>query len=358
MAALIVEVAVGGRHDTQFHHVRSFPFTIGRAYDNDLILADDTVSAHHLQIEASESEAGETGYFVRNLSTENGTWSGARQLGVERESLSSPMSLTLGRSHIKILAPDSAVAPARNFPHASWLTRWGSDLRVAIALLSTYLILSIYFALEKQSMWLNWEEVLVNQLFEIVLPLVVATVVGFISRILLHRWRFALQLSIACIALGILTFSGEVSSAISYWLTNNSVADMLSSVFIAVSFVGLLAWRTSPAEAPVPPEDEGGEVRDSLVEVRAGLYARTMGSVEALRLVENDLRAGLSTALGAAQPLTWNELRPRIGQRRPEAAARIEALREELLEARRRPPTTLSDVVPLSRKVADILEEI
>ena len=239
MTTLVIEVHHGARHDTQFHRVESFPFTIGRAYDNDLILVDDTISPHHLQIEASE----ESGYQVRNLSKENGTWCGNRQLGPEAEPLRPPVALSLGRTHLRILSTDTAVAPTRTFPHTSWLTRWASDLRVAIGLLTVYLMLSIYFALERQALWFNWQEVLVNQLLEIVLPLVVATVIAFISHILLHRWRFPLQLSIACLAIGLLTFSEEIVDTLSYWLTNYEMADLLSTLAITACFIGLLAWQ-------------------------------------------------------------------------------------------------------------------
>ncbi len=104
-------------------------------------------------------------------------------------------------------------------------------------------MLSVYFAFEKQSRWLDWQEVFINQIFEIVLPLVVATVVGFISRILLHRWRFSLQLSIACIALTIYTFSNEAISEINYWLTSDQIANSLSTIILTVCFVGLMAWQ-------------------------------------------------------------------------------------------------------------------
>ena len=238
MATLILEFNQSGRHDTQFRRIENFPYTIGRAYDNDLILTDDTVSPHHLVIEENEE-----GYWLRNLSNENGTWVGELNLGNDIAKLKPPMHLTLGRTTLKILTTDTAIAPTRHFPHASWLTLWASDLRVAIALLSVYLMLSVFFALERQSLWLNWEEVLVSQLFEIVLPLVAATAISFISRMLLHRWRFPLQLSIACIALGILNFSDHIIDVLSYWLTNGQVANNVVTLIIAACFIALLAWQ-------------------------------------------------------------------------------------------------------------------
>jgi len=238
MATLILEVSQGGRHDPQFHRVEKFPLTIGRAYDNDIILLDETVSPHHLQVEQNEE-----GYCARNLSAENGTWSGDHQFGETPEKLQPPATLRLGRTQIKLLAIDTPVAPTRTFPHASWLTRWASDLRVAIGILGVYLMLSISFALERQSSWLNWERVLVNQLLEIALPLLAATAIGFISRLLLHRWRFALQLSIACLALGVLNFSDYFIELVSYWFTNYQVADYIATVIMVISFGVLLTWQ-------------------------------------------------------------------------------------------------------------------
>lgn len=238
MAPLIIEAYTGLRHDVQYHRVTHFPFTIGRAYDNDLILADDTVSAHHLRLD--ESEAGIT---LQNLSTENGTWIGDRSLSEQVEDLRTPLALNLGRVHLKILSTDSAVAPTRNYPHASWLTQWASNIRVAILLLAVYLLVSVYFAFETQDSGNNFGSTLVNEILVIALPLIWATVVGFISRLLLHRWRFALQLSIASISLGLINFSTDFIAQISYWLTNGSIAGVFSDIVLAIAFIGLLTWQ-------------------------------------------------------------------------------------------------------------------
>lgn len=237
-SAWVVETTVGSRHEKHFRRIDHFPFTVGRAYDNDLILSDDTVSPYHLVIESSEE-----GTTLRNLSTENGTWLDSQALDDKPHKLSAQQSLALGHAQIKILSTQTVIAPTRSFHHTSWLSRKASDLRVALSLLACYLLLSVYFAFEKQSRWLDWQEVFINQIFEIVLPLVVATIVGFICRILLHRWRFSLQLSIACIALTVYTFSNEAISEINYWLTSDQIANNISTVILTLCFVGLMAWQ-------------------------------------------------------------------------------------------------------------------
>lgn len=239
MAALILEFSTGLRHEVHYHRVSTFPFNIGRAYDNDLILSDDTVSAHHIRLDRDD----ENQITIQNLSTENGTWQGATPLSESLIVLNTPAVFTLGRTHLRIVSPDDAVAPTRHFPHASWFTRWASDLRVALVLLAAYWLMSFYVAVVEQSQWFSIDEVFINNVLEVLLPLLLATGIGFVSRLLLHRWRFSLQLSIACIALSVFSFTDNVFSYISYWFTNYEITSNLSTVFLVVCFATLLAWQ-------------------------------------------------------------------------------------------------------------------
>jgi len=133
---------------------------------------------------------------------------------------------------------------------------------------------------------------------------------------------------------------------------------LVPTAFCALLFLALVAWRTTPAEAPSPAE--GGErmpVRDSLIEARAGLYVRTLRSAEAARLVERELRSGLAAAL--AQPLaSWDALRRRLGERRPALAGQLDSLRRELEAERRDLRGALEGLVPLMRRVARFIQEV
>ena len=102
---------------------------------------------------------------------------------------------------------------------------------------------------------------------------------------------------------------------------------------------------------------ERAPVRDSLVEARAGLYAQTLRGREALRLIEHDLRQGLARALGG-RPLSWDEAARRLAARHPALAGRLVSLRRELQSHGRGAPSSLSDLLPLARRVAQFLQEV
>ncbi len=141
---------------------------------------------------------------------------------------------------------------------------------------------------------------------------------------------------------------------------------LLPSACALLLLLGLLAWASTPAEAPTElPRDEAPEVRDSLVETRAGLYARSLRPADALALLERDLRAGLGAHLRAAPAgendgarLSWKRARRLVRERDPRAGERLAGLLEELAAARRAPPRGLRPLVPLAQRVARFLQEV
>jgi hypothetical protein len=124
-------------------------------------------------------------------------------------------------------------------------------------------------------------------------------------------------------------------------------------------FLGLLVWRASPAEAERPVEGRAsGEVRDSLLEIRSGLYTSALKPSDALTLLTEDLRQGMSAALGEGRALGWTDLKARVAHRRPALLPRMEALLRGLERYRLRPPAKTSELLPFSRDLATFLKEI
>jgi two-component system, NtrC family, response regulator GlrR len=85
-------------------------FTIGSHETNDLVLADDTVSKHHLQIDVTD-----TGYRITDLSSSNGTFFGTARLG-EVTTLD-PLTLRVGHTELRFnLLDEHAEIPATEEP--------------------------------------------------------------------------------------------------------------------------------------------------------------------------------------------------------------------------------------------------
>ncbi|MGI1680143.1 MAG: FHA domain-containing protein [Cellvibrionaceae bacterium] len=248
---LIIEVLPASRSGSLYVPVTHYPFTIGRAYDNDLILSDDTISPHHLVIGENDE------FSIRDLNTDNGTYTekNKNHTSFKKENfkkekvdgllrdVSVPSTYVLGRTTIRLLSRSSNVLPAKPLTSLSRITELCSNLRVALFLLAVYLLTNIYYALESQSLWMDWDAVVVGQFFQLIGPLLVATIFSFISYLMIHKWRFALHLSIACIAFIVQQCISELSGFLSYLFTSNNVSYWVGITLGVITFSLLLAWQ-------------------------------------------------------------------------------------------------------------------
>ena len=110
METLAVVEVLGRRGEVVAREkIHSLPATIGRGFDSDVILDDEFVAPHHLQLEA----AGDGGFRVSDLGTVNGFSVLGGPLGKSDAAASvlPGQTIRLGHSQIRIWRPDSPVAP-------------------------------------------------------------------------------------------------------------------------------------------------------------------------------------------------------------------------------------------------------
>ncbi len=238
MESLIIRVSRGGRSQPVFHRADQFPFRVGRAYDNDLIISDETVSAHHLELHADDN-----GFQVKSTADENGTWIGKDKLADGLHELSVPGSINIGRTHLDIHAAHSPVEPTLIIARSSRLSEIASTIWLALGLTLVYMLLTFYFAYQQFSLNNDWTEILVNRLLHFAVPAAIATVMSFISRVFLHSWRYFLQLSIASLGCLVFLLTEELNSVISYFFTSQGIADALILIFSGIFFAWLIAWQ-------------------------------------------------------------------------------------------------------------------
>lgn len=239
MATLIIEVSTRGRGQPQYRRVRQFPYTIGRGFDNDLILPDDTVSSSHMQLERDTTGT----LYVRNLSHENGTLLDGKKMAFVATPLSLPMTLTLGHTTIRLLSPQQSVTVARPSHHLPGPMQLATRLPFALLLLGAVWSIEAWQVVNAMVSPRSEKDILLAQLPHILSPLLSATLTGFISRLLLHRWQFALQLSIASVTLLMLMVTQEAQSWLSYYYSDHDMGSLFSMVMMASVFTGLFAWQ-------------------------------------------------------------------------------------------------------------------
>ena len=133
--AFIVEITSRSGRVMERHRITGDRITLGRGYDNDVILADPYVGVHHCVVEGPSSPAAEpvtddaTGgdaqafrepvvhgrgshrWLVRPASDEVVVHLNGRRLADTAGVLESGGSLVVGRTHLRIYAPDHPVEP-------------------------------------------------------------------------------------------------------------------------------------------------------------------------------------------------------------------------------------------------------
>ena len=105
--AIIVEVLGWGGKSRRHYRVASDSISIGRGYDNDIVLADSYVSANHLQLVATDK-----GWSIEDLNSRNGLQV-IKKVGNIEQVFESGSEIKIGRTRLRIVAEHQPVDDAR-----------------------------------------------------------------------------------------------------------------------------------------------------------------------------------------------------------------------------------------------------
>lgn len=165
MAELVVEVRDSHHRIQGFYPLRALPASIGRGYDNDIILDDPHVCARHLVIDGDES-----GWQVRDDDSVNGVQGNDGERADYH--VSSGDEIVIGRTHLRFFAPDHPVDAARRLHDRSNIL---DGLLVMGGILGLLSVMMLVFAFND---YLTIErEVQVEKLIVGTLPVVVAVLI-------------------------------------------------------------------------------------------------------------------------------------------------------------------------------------
>jgi hypothetical protein len=224
MAQIIFETIIRGQ--SNYQKINSFPATIGRAFDNDIILGDPSVSPHHLVINKDEN-----GYMLRNISDENGTLLNKQKMDMQATSIKLPASVSLGDLKARILSHKTAVEPTRIKPQSKGLFRFLNSPAWVISLF--FITLAFIFIDRYQSIPLKKDLLFYfNQLFPTLLIILgITLIIGSISRLSTHRWEIFSALGIASLFFFIPLVLDYLGHFFNYFFTS----DIPDSIFTNIA---------------------------------------------------------------------------------------------------------------------------
>lgn len=108
--AIIVEQISRGKKLISRHKFNTEQVTIGRSYQNDIILSDPHVCPEHISLTRDQDQ-----WRVQDLDSINGSFINDDKQAADQHILHSGDIIKLGKSHIRILFPDHPVAPSLLF---------------------------------------------------------------------------------------------------------------------------------------------------------------------------------------------------------------------------------------------------
>lgn len=235
MATLILETS--GRQGHRIHHVTAPVVRVGRAFDNDVILTDPTVSPHHFVLRLNDRNL----YELHPIGEENGIRIGRRQLREARELDELPLEFDAGRTRIRLLESTQPVEPTRLlncrhgaciFGHWAWaLVLFG----VMIALSATDNYLSTFEKLSWSSFWRD----------QVTIVLVaVALTIGLvaINRLTSQRWDLPACLSFVGLLLGLALLIDLLTPFIDYYFNTAIPSFTFSLAWSLVVMPVSLSW--------------------------------------------------------------------------------------------------------------------
>lgn len=215
MAKLILETIQRGVH--HYHKVDSFPLTIGRAFDNDIILQDVTVSPHHVVIDQEGDQL-----YIKNLSTENGTKLRKKAMADERVSIEAPCSFQMSGIKARLLPTDMQVESTHVKDCSGFFCIFSNPVW-AIGLLLTTIVMFFYERYVTTPVPKEIFFYLNTVLPSIWIILGITVVISGISRISTHRWEIIPAISIAALIFLLPQLFEYIGHFIAYLLTEDSV---------------------------------------------------------------------------------------------------------------------------------------
>ena len=228
MAELIFETIQRGVH--HYHKIESFPVTVGRAFDNDVILQDVTISPHHLVIEKEDDKV-----FIRNLSTENGTKIGRKKMTNERVEVDTPTDFQLSTIKARLLSTDMPVETTHIKDCTGFFCIFSNPVWAIVLLAATIGL----FVFERYANTPVTKEIFYY--LNTILPSVwiilgITVVISGISRLATHRWEIIPAVSIASLIFLLPQLFEYIGQYSAYLFTNDTLGVYLkyASKFLVI----------------------------------------------------------------------------------------------------------------------------
>ena len=238
MAKLIIQELNSRNRVVRTYKFKSLPVSIGRAYDNDLILSDAYVCPMHAQIDQTEDD-----WRIEDQASKNGVYIKNRnETVVNSAPLNSGDLLVLGRTHLRIFSPTHPVSESKNIQipkqrHVQWsvpLLAWSLTL-ISILLI----ILDFYLDIGDDNLSEELLQAAIAVLIFMGLVFIWSAGWSFVGRVLKNKTHFHYHLLTVVTGLVIIEICIYANNFIGYNTCNTVLRD-LAGILLPIAIIGAL----------------------------------------------------------------------------------------------------------------------
>ena len=221
MAKVILEIIQRGV--SQYHKLENYPVTIGRAFDNDIILQDVTVSPHHLVIHEEEGQV-----TIQNISNENGTKINGKKIDNSPQAISLPTDLFISNIKARLLSSDMPVEKTYVQDCTGLFCFFNSPVWAAVLLLSTIglFFLERYLITPVEKDFFYYLSMVLPSIWTM---LGIAVVITGLSRLSTHRWEIIPSITIASLVFLVPQVFDYLGHYVSYLFTSDSMGSWVKN---------------------------------------------------------------------------------------------------------------------------------
>lgn len=218
------------------HKFSSNKVTIGRGYDNDIIVSDPHVCADHLSINFD----GEN-WHVSDHNSVNGSFLGNGKKLANGHNIRSGDVISLGKSQIRILFPHHPVAPSATlspFENLINLARHPLALAASMGLFTLIVAWTIFLNNPKE---MNFTQLLVPAISTTLMFLLWPAVVALVSHLTKHDARVLTQLGICFVFYNISWVVDFIETFVNFNTSSNFILMPLLTL-LPISLAFCLLW--------------------------------------------------------------------------------------------------------------------
>lgn len=248
METLIIHTGLRHGRVAELTRSQGERLSIGRGFDNDLVIADVHIAAQQLVFERDGDH-----WLLRVLDFTNPVQLNDKIVGGEPVAIRSGDKLTIGRTRLGLYDAAHPVERTRKLVISNWIERYAGSVVAPLAFLLMACLLDVGSSYLEASTQLDWAEYAYGILFMGIVVVAWSSIWALTGRIIRHQAQFGLHLMATSAAYMLLVAITLGSTYLIYNLHNPAVEELQAWVVTFIAMVALLRLNLMIATHIVQP---------------------------------------------------------------------------------------------------------